>query len=210
MAGSKELNAYRFGIEGSSSPPQSDVEKAYSQRVDKREGWQGFVDSFREMPPMQDGVQTDYLARKLKGRHLQMIAIGGAIGTGLFVSSGSALASGGPASLIIAFGLIGIMIYCTIHALGELAVLFPIAGSFSIYSSRFIDPAWGFAMGWNYALGWLVAIPLEIVSASLTLSYWDGAKGINAAAWVSIFLVIIVTINLFGAQGYGRYTFERQ
>jgi amino acid transporter len=71
------------------------------------------------------------------------------LGTGLFVGSGSALANGGPASLVIAYGLIGIMLYCTVHALGELAVLFPIAGAFSVYSSRFVDPAWGFAMGWK-------------------------------------------------------------
>lgn len=62
------------------------------------------------------------------------------------MGSGSALATGGPASLIIAYGLIGIMLYCTVHALGELAVLFPISGAFAVYNSRFIDPAWGFAM----------------------------------------------------------------
>jgi amino acid transporter len=115
------------------------------------------------------------LARKLKGRHLQMIAIGGSIGgciarrdcplkdllelgladrpfcvgTGLFVGSGSALAKGGPASLLIAFTLIGGMLYSTVHALGEMAVLFPVAGSFAAYSTRFLDPAWGFAMGWK-------------------------------------------------------------
>jgi len=89
------------------------------------------------------------LQRSLKGRHLQMIAIGGSIGTGLFVGSGSALAHGGPASLVIAFILIGAMLYCTVHALGEMAVLYPVAGSFSAYSTRFLDPAWGFAMGWK-------------------------------------------------------------
>ena len=70
-------------------------------------------------------------------------------GTGLFVGSGSALANGGPASLLLAYGIIGIMLYCTVHALGEMAVLFPVAGSFSAYSTRFLDPAWGFAMGWK-------------------------------------------------------------
>jgi len=89
------------------------------------------------------------LQRKLKGRHLQMIAIGGSIGTGLFVGSGQVLANGGPASVLIAYGIIGIMLYCTVHALGEMAVLFPVAGSFSAYSTRFLDPAWGFAMGWK-------------------------------------------------------------
>lgn len=89
------------------------------------------------------------LQRKLKGRHLQMIAIGGSIGTGLFVGSGAVLANGGPASVLIAYAIIGIMLYCTVHALGEMAVLFPVAGSFSAYSTRFLDPAWGFAMGWK-------------------------------------------------------------
>ncbi|KAI9053112.1 hypothetical protein LZ554_003381 [Drepanopeziza brunnea f. sp. 'monogermtubi'] len=147
------------------------------------------------------------LAMKLKERHLQMIAIGGAIGTGLFVGSGSALATGGPASLIIAYGLIGIMVYCTVHALGELAVAFPIAGAFSVYSSRFIDPAWGFAMGWNYALNWLVTLPLELTAASITVSYWPGAKDINPAAFVVIFWIVVVTINLFGVRGYGEAEF---
>jgi amino acid transporter len=71
-------------------------------------------------------------------------------GTGLFVGSGQALAQSGPASLVIAYCLVGIMLYCTVHALGEMAVLFPVAGSFSAYSTRFLDPAWGFAMGWKY------------------------------------------------------------
>lgn len=112
------------------------------------------------------------LLRRLKGRHLQMIAIGGSIGTGLFVGSGRALAYGGPASLLLSFSLTGCMLYCTVQALGELAVLFPIAGSFAAYSTRFLDPAWGFAMGWNYAMQWLVVLPLEIVSASITVDYW--------------------------------------
>ena len=145
------------------------------------------------------------LARQLKGRHLQMIAIGGSIGTGLFVGSGKALATGGPASLLIAYGLIGIMLYATVHALGEMAVLFPVAGSFSAFSTRFLDPAWGFAMGWNYALQWLVVLPLEIVSASITIDFW-GSK-INNSAWVSIFLVLIVCINFFGVAGYGEAEF---
>ena len=89
------------------------------------------------------------LVRKLKGRHLQMIAIGGSIGTGLFVASGKALQDGGPASLLIAFMIVGSMLYCTCQALGELAVIFPIAGSFSSWATRFLDPSWGFAMGWK-------------------------------------------------------------
>ncbi|KAJ5498847.1 Amino acid/polyamine transporter I [Penicillium expansum] len=145
------------------------------------------------------------LQRRLKGRHLQMIAIGGSIGTGLFVGSGSVLAAGGPASVLIAYILIGAMLYCTVHALGEMAVLFPVAGSFAHYSTRFVDPAWGFAMGWNYALQWLVVLPLEIVAASITVDYWS--PGVSNAAWVTIFWVLIVAINMFGVRGYGEAEF---
>lgn len=89
------------------------------------------------------------LARELKGRHLQMIAISGSIGTGLFVASGKALSQGGPASVLLAYLIVGVMLWCTVQALGEMAVVFPVAGSFSAYSTRFLDPSWGFAMGWK-------------------------------------------------------------
>ncbi|KAK4220237.1 general amino-acid permease GAP1 [Rhypophila decipiens] len=145
------------------------------------------------------------LARELRGRHLQMIAIGGSIGTGLFVASGKSLNLGGPASLLIAYGFIGVMLYCTIQALGELAVTFPVAGSFSAYSTRFLDPAWGFAMGWNYALQWLVVLPLEIIAASITVGYWN--SNMHRALLVTIFLITIVVINLFGVKGYGEAEF---
>ncbi|OJD17760.1 hypothetical protein AJ78_02169 [Emergomyces pasteurianus Ep9510] len=145
------------------------------------------------------------LQRKLRGRHLQMIAIGGSIGTGLFVGSGKALADGGPASVLIAFILVGIMLYSTVHALGEMAVLFPVAGSFSAFSTRFVDPAWGFAMGWNYGLQWIVVLPLEIVAAAITVNYWGSP--ISPAVWVTIFYLLIVSINLFGVRGYGEAEF---
>ncbi|KAI0437803.1 putative amino acid permease [Xylaria telfairii] len=146
-----------------------------------------------------------HLARKLKGRHLQMIAIGGSIGTGLFVASGRALESGGPASVLLAYFIIGTMLYCTVQALGELAVSFPVAGSFSSYSTRFLHPSWGFAMGWNYALQWLIALPLEIISASIVTTYWNDS--LNKAIFVTVFLLAIVSINLCGVKGYGEAEF---
>ncbi|KIW90580.1 uncharacterized protein Z519_08363 [Cladophialophora bantiana CBS 173.52] len=99
------------------------------------------------------------------------------------------------------------MLYCTVHALGELAVLFPISGAFAVYNSRFIDPVWGFAMGWNYALYWLVTLPLELTAASITLSFWSGARNVNPAAWVVIFYIVVVLINFFGVRGYGEAEF---
>ncbi|KAK1782099.1 amino acid permease-domain-containing protein [Copromyces sp. CBS 386.78] len=145
------------------------------------------------------------LARELKGRHLQMIAIGGSVGTGLFVASGKCLFLGGPAALIIAYAFVGIMLWCTIQALGELAVAFPVAGSFSSYSTRFLDPAWGFAMGWNYALQWLTVLPLELVAASITIGYWNDQ--LNKAIFITVFLIVVIIINLFGIKGYGEAEF---
>ncbi|KAF4627172.1 hypothetical protein G7Y89_g10985 [Cudoniella acicularis] len=142
------------------------------------------------------------LARRLKGRHLQMIAIGGSIGTGLFIGSGQALAQGGPASLLIAYILIGGVLFCTVQALGEMAVSFPVAGSFSAFATRFIDPAWGFASGWNYAMQWLFVMPLEVMAAAITLEFWD--LPIPGWASITVFLALIITINLSGVKFYGE------
>ena len=158
-----ELLATRALKEGNSSSSEG---SSVPQQEPPQQGFlSGFFSSFGPHPNYRaqtkargdaafdavgDAPQAESpLSRRLKGRHLQMIAIGGSIGTGLFVGSGSALRTGGPGALLIAFGLIGMMLYCVVHALGELAVVFPVAGSFSAYSTRFLDPAWGFAMGWK-------------------------------------------------------------
>ena len=96
------------------------------------------------------GTGVVELDRSMKKRHLHMIAIGGSIGAGFFVGSGSALTKGGPGSVLICFAIAGVMIFNVVHALGELAVMYPVSGGFYTYSTRFIDPSWGFAMGWNY------------------------------------------------------------
>ncbi|KAL8958227.1 MAG: hypothetical protein Q9193_004676 [Seirophora villosa] len=141
----------------------------------------------------------------MKPRHLHMIAIGGSIGAGLFVGSGSALSNGGPAALLIAFGIIGIMIFNVVYALGELAVMFPVSGGFYTYSTRFIDPSWGFAMGWNYVLQWAVVLPLELTVAGLTVEYWNA--NVTVAAWITIFWLAIIFINVFGTLGYAEEEF---
>merc|ERR1712144_124593 len=139
------------GLLSTASPPQMDD----SFRSGPSNGFAPAIgEDGRSYNPRAAAYNTanTILVRRLKGRHLQMIAIGGSIGTGLFIGSGSALATGGPASLLLAFILIGAVLFCTVQALGEMAVTFPVAGSFSAFATRFIDPAWGFASGWNYAM----------------------------------------------------------
>ncbi|ODV77975.1 histidine permease [Suhomyces tanzawaensis NRRL Y-17324] len=137
----------------------------------------------------------------LKEYQVKLIALGGAIGSGLFISSAQALAQAGPAGCLIGYSVIAILIYFIVQALGELTSTYPVKGNFLVYSTRFIDESWGFAMNWNYALQWIVTIPLSLVSASLTIEFWGG--GINPAVWVAVFYVLVCAINIFGVKGYG-------
>ncbi|CCD23555.1 amino acid permease GAP1 NDAI_0B05220 [Naumovozyma dairenensis CBS 421] len=146
------------------------------------------------------------LKHTLKGRHMQMVAIGGAIGSGLFVGSSTALRTAGPAGIVIGWGLTSTMIYCMVMALGELAVVFPVSGGFTTYATRFIDESFGFASNFNYALQWLATLPLEIVSASITVNYWQTPERYRDG-FVALFWLVIVIINLFGVRGFGEAEF---
>lgn len=145
------------------------------------------------------------LKRKLKNRHLQMIAIASSIGLGLLIGTGSALATGGPGGVLIAWALTGTAILCTVQAMAELAVTFPISGSFNVYALRFIDPSVGFAVAWNYFFQFLVLLPLELVAGLITMQFWT--TSINPDVWVAIFYVVVISINFFGVRAYGEAEF---
>lgn len=122
-----------------------------------------FVDSdgVPAMEAVGTSTTTTGLQRKLQARHIQMIAIGSNIGTGLFIGSGKALHTGGPTSLVLAFVLIAISLTIMMQCLGEMAVVLPVSGSFTRYATRFYDPALGFAMGWQYWLAWVAVFGAE-------------------------------------------------
>ncbi|TDL19138.1 amino acid permease [Rickenella mellea] len=143
--------------------------------------------------------------RRLKARHISMIAIGGTIGTGLFVGSGEALHNGGPVGLLLGYCIMGAVVYSMMVALGEMATLFPVSGSFTHYASRWLDPALGFAVGYNYWYSYAITLPTEITAAAIVISYWDQTT--TPAAWISIFLFVIIFINLCGVRYYGEAEF---
>lgn len=145
------------------------------------------------------------LSRSLQSRHMQMIAIGGAIGAGLFVGSGGALYTGGPGSLVLGYIIVGSMLLCTVQALAELAVLYPVNGAFYTYVVRFVDPSAGFAIGWDYAINWLTVLPFELTAAGITIQFWR--SDINVGVWITVFLVILTVIQIFGVRGYGEVEF---
>lgn len=145
------------------------------------------------------------LKRSLKTRHLNMIAIGGSIGTGLFVASGGTVASAGPGGALMAYALIGIMVFFLMTSLGELAAHIPDSGSFCTYGSRFIDEGFGFAMGWNYWYNWAVTIAAELVAAQLVMSFWF--PDVPGLYWSAAFLAVIFCINFFSVKGFGESEF---
>jgi amino acid transporter len=121
------------------------------------------------------------LQQRFKNRHLQMIAVGGSLGTGLFVGTGQALANGGPGSVLISWAVMGFMLINIVQALGEMSIMYPVSGGFYTLISRFIDPSVGFAIGWNYVFQWAATLPLELTAAGITIDYWDTTHQYNIA-----------------------------
>ncbi len=142
------------------------------------------------------------LQRKLKSRHLTMIAIGGSIGTGLFVASGAAIAQAGPAGALLSYCIIGAMVFFLMMSLAELSAFEPTTGSFSTYGRKYIDPAFGFALGWNYCYNWATTIAVDLVAAQLVMKWWF--PDVPGALWSALFLALLFSLNYFSVKGFGE------
>ncbi|MBT0661120.1 amino acid permease [Providencia rettgeri] len=148
----------------------------------------------------QGGPQR--LRRELKARHLAMIAIGGSIGTGLFVASGATVAQAGPGGALLSYAIIGLMVYFLMTSLGELAAYMPVSGSFATYGAKYVDEGFGFALGWNYWYNWAVTIAVDLVAAQLVMTYWF--PDTPGWIWSAIFLAIIFLLNFISVKGFGE------
>lgn len=154
---------------------------------------------------MSEINQPAKLKRKLGARHLNMIAIGGSIGTGLFLASGSTIANAGPGGALLAYGLIGIMIYFLMTSLGELATHNPTSGAFFTYGSKYVEDGFGFALGWNYWYNWAITVAFELVAVQFIMKFWF--PDIPGFYWSAIFLAIIFGINALTVKGFGESEF---
>ncbi|KAK2733923.1 hypothetical protein FQN55_003112 [Onygenales sp. PD_40] len=154
------------------------------------------------VPQHEPIIVADKLARKLSARQVQMIAIGGTIGTGLFLGTGKSLATGGPASMLIAYAIVGAIVFITMLSLGEMAAFIPIAGSFCTFAGRFVDDAFGFALTWNYWFNDAVATAADLVALQLLLQYWSD----NFPGWAFslIFLFVLIALNIVSVRAYGE------
>ena len=142
------------------------------------------------------------LKKGLRARHMTMIALGGSIGTGLFLASGTAISTAGPGGALVAYAAVGIMVYFLMTSLGELATFMPDSGSFNTYAARYVDPALGFAMGWNFWYNWAVTIAAELAAATVLIKYWFPDS--SSMLWSLLFLIMIFALNILSVKGYGE------
>ncbi len=147
-------------------------------------------------------TQQPGLKRDLKARHLTMIAIGGSIGTGLFVASGATISQAGPGGALLSYALIGLMVYFLMTSLGELAAFMPVSGSFSTYGARYVEEGFGFALGWNYWYNWAVTIAVDLVASQLVMTWWF--PDTPGWIWSALFLGLIFLLNYISVKGFGE------
>ncbi|KAH8429381.1 putative proline permease [Aspergillus melleus] len=154
------------------------------------------------------GTITPYrqTQRGLSPRHVQLMAIGGSIGTGLFVGIGSYLRDAGPLSVFLGYLCYGIFFIwpCNL-CVGEMCAYLPIRGSIFELAARYIDPAFGFAMGWVYFYGGLMLVCTEYAAVATVMQYWN--TSVNPAVWVAMALVVCFLLNVVAVKWYGESEF---
>ncbi|PVH93192.1 amino acid permease-like protein [Periconia macrospinosa] len=149
-------------------------------------------------------LENNRLQRGLHQRHIQMIAIAGAIGTGLFLGLGSSIQTGGPLGALLGYATVGLIVCAVQFALGEVAALLPVTGSFVRHAEFLVDPALGFAIGWNIVYGNLLSVPAEISAICVLFQYWTD---INSALFICIFILITFLVGISFVGIYGEVEF---
>ena len=145
------------------------------------------------------------LKRGLSSRHMNMIAIGGAIGTGLFVASGATISQAGPGGALVAYLAMGLMVFLLMQSLGEMSSYLPVPGAFETYATRFVSPSFGFALGWNYWFNWAITVAAELAAASIVMAYWW--PSVPSWIWSAGFLALLFLLNVLSARAYGEGEF---
>ncbi|CAH0054582.1 unnamed protein product [Clonostachys solani] len=152
-------------------------------------------ENFSEIQEMKQGLHT---------RHVSMIALCGAIGTGLFLASGRTLAKSGPLGALLAYLIVGIAGCCVTLDVGEMGALVPLSGGIVRYSEIFVEPALSFANGWNLVLKGLIVIPAEITATAVLMKFW---LDISSAAWITLFGGLTIITSSLLVRVYGELEF---
>lgn len=149
-------------------------------------------------------VTSENLSRKLSARQINMITIAGIIGTGLFLGTGKSLATGGPASLLICYCIVGAVVMLTMMALGEMAALYPILGSFCTYAKRWGSDSLGFAILTNYAFNDMCSVASDLVALQIVWSYWNVEDRMPYYAIALVFWALLLFLNVIDVRLYGE------
>ncbi|KAF9005606.1 dicarbixylic amino acid permease [Cyathus striatus] len=169
------------------------------KRIDVKETASSFIERGYNDEHLNEPPAEETLHRGLKARQISMIALGGAVGTGLIIGSGTALQRGGPLGLFLGYAFMGLVCYLVMVSLGEMAAFLPHKKGFAGYATRFVDPALGFALGWNYLLKYLIVTPNNINAAGVVVQYWT--RTVHIAIWMVFF------VNLLGVRVFGELEF---
>ncbi|KAI9507038.1 general amino acid permease 1 [Russula earlei] len=172
-----------------------------------------------------DQSDLDRVQRRLKQRHVQMsdcrerlprtirlhngpnlAQIAGTIGTGLFLGSGSALRGAGPLGALLAYILVGTVAYSSLCSIGEMTALAPISGTFPHFAARWVQPAFGAAVGWNYFYAQVITVPVEITAATILITFWDSNHK-HQAGYTALLCFLVCLINIFGVRYFGESEF---
>ncbi|CAM1511011.1 Fc.00g085240.m01.CDS01 [Cosmosporella sp. VM-42] len=155
------------------------------------------------------GDNADGLQRRLNNRQIQLIAVGGSIGTALFVSIGGGLAKGGPGSLFLAYTLYSGLLALVNNGIAEMSTFMPVSGGFIRLAGHWVDDALGFAAGWNFFFYEALLIPFEITALNLVLSFWN-EKITDPGPMAGICIGVIIcyaALNILAVRGYGEAEF---
>lgn len=205
-------NAKGLGTTATSQPGQGD-NALFASDVEQHGNLEG-VTRTTSGPPF--GFEDDHdgdlvtanegrdLKRGLAERHLSMLGIAGAIGTGLFLGLGGAVQRGGPLGALLGYATIGLVVCAVQFALGEVAALLPVTGAFVRHAEFLVDPAWGFAIGWNLVYGNILSIPSEITAICVLFEYWTD---INPSVWIITFILLTFIIGISFVQIFGEVEF---
>ncbi|KAN0062599.1 hypothetical protein ACQY0O_005132 [Thecaphora frezii] len=185
------------------SPP-SDKKDIYSEPGAEKDAVYTLEDGNYVDTNAFDQRKGEELKHALLPRHLAMISIGGVIGTGLFLGTATSLSNAGPLGLFLGYVLMGSVCYAVMMCLGEMISYLPVPGGHIKLAERFVGKPLAFAMGWNYWYNWVIVLPAELSASAVLMSFWSD---LNPAIWISIFLTVVVAINLLGTRAYGEAEF---
>ncbi|KAI3406737.2 SSY1 [Candida oxycetoniae] len=158
-----------------------------------------------------NGASSQLLQRRLSVRHLQMISLGGTVGVGLFLNSGKAINIAGGFGAVLAFGIVGLVVLCTMMSFCEMVTFVSVIDGVSGLSSRFVDDAFGFATGWLYFFSFAFGVTGEVVAGVIMLSYFPNLQTMSnkgaTTGFVTLFLASVLLSNLIDIRVYGEIEF---